>query len=59
MSVGGAKNYYFDNVQLDVGYNVISTTVEIWLQLVAQQQNLDIIIDPPIDTYETIDNNIN
>ena len=58
VSVGGANNYYFDNVQLDVGYNVISTTVEIWLQLVAQQQDLDIIIDPPIDNYEPINNNI-
>ena len=53
VSVGGAKNYYFDNVQLDVGYNVISTVISTYLQYVETQVVTNqTIIEPDIYDYE-------
>ena len=59
VSVGGAKNYYFDNVELLVNYNYITTqiTEEIFYQII--QTEIDTtatnIINTPIVTTNTID----
>jgi len=59
VSVGGAKNYYFDNVELLVNYNYITTqiTEEIFYQII--QTEIDTtatnIINTPVVTTNTID----
>ena len=59
VSVGGAKNYYFDNVELLVNYNYITTqiTEEIFYQII--QTEIDTtatnILNTPIVTTNVID----
>jgi len=52
--IGGAKNYYFDNVAYTVNYNVITTTVETWVEILqplqAQEETTLILIDSYTDT---------
>jgi len=53
VSVGGAKNYYFDNVQLDVNYNVISTVITTYLQYVESQVMINqTIVETEIYEYQ-------
>ena len=54
IEIGGYGEYYWDEFQYNVAYNHITTVVEIWLDLVVQQQDLDVIIDI-LDNYETVD----
>ena len=49
VAVGGKNNYYFDNVQLDVQYNVISTVVTTYLQYIETQ----IMTNEAVATNET------
>jgi len=51
VSVGGKKNYYFDNVQLDVQYNVISTVVTTYLQYIETQ----VMLNETVVTTDTYD----
>lgn len=51
VSVGGKNNYYFDNVQLDVQYNVISTVVTTYLQYIETQVMLNETVTSN-DTYD-------
>ena len=51
VSVGGKNNYYFDNVQLDVQYNVISTVVTTYLQYIETQVMLNETV-ASTDTYD-------
>ena len=58
VSVGGAKNYYFDNVELLVNYNYITTqiTEEIFYQIIQTEINNtanDILNTPVITTNVT------
>lgn len=52
--IGGAKNYYFDNVAYTVNYNVITTTVETWVEILqplqVQEETTLILIDSYTDT---------
>ena len=54
ISIGGSNNYYFDNVNYTLNYNVVTTTVETWLQAVAQEQEINTAIDL-INDYQTIE----
>jgi len=63
--VGGAKNYFFDNVAYTVNYNVITTTVETWVEILqplqAQEKTTLTLVDsytsttlPNEDSFEEI-----
>jgi hypothetical protein len=63
--VGGAKNYFFDNVAYTVNYNVITTTVETWVEILqplqAQEETTLTLVDsytsttlPNEDSFEEI-----
>ena len=54
ISIGGSNNYYFDNVNYTLEYNVVTSTVETWLQAVAQEQEINTAIDL-IDDYQSIE----
>lgn len=49
VAVGGKNNYYFDNVQLDVQYNVISSVVTTYLQYIETQ----VMTNEAVATNET------
>ena len=51
--VGGKNNYFFDNVAYTVNYNVITTTVETWVEIVQPMQFEDIITYDIIETFDT------
>ena len=59
VSVGGAKNYYFDNVELLVNYNYITTqiTEEIFYQIIQTEINNTAtnILNTPVVTTNAID----
>ena len=63
--VGGAKNYFFDNVAYTVNYNVITTAVETWVEILqplqAQEETTLTLVDsytsttlPNEDSFEEI-----
>ncbi len=51
--VGGKNNYFFDNVAYTVNYNVITTTVETWVEIVQPMQMNESLTLEMIETYET------
>jgi len=51
--VGGSKNYFFDNVAYTVNYNVITTAVETWVEIVQPMQMEEAITIEMMDTYDT------
>ena len=50
--IGGAKNYYFDNVVYTVNYNHITTSVETWIEIVQPGLMEDQITIELIEQYE-------
>jgi dihydroneopterin aldolase len=50
--IGGAKNYYFDNVAYTVNYNHITTSVETWIEIVQPGLMEDQITIELIEQYE-------
>ena len=50
--VGGAKNYFFDNVEYTVNYNHITTAVETWIEIVQPGLMEDQITVELIEQYE-------
>jgi hypothetical protein len=50
--VGGAKNYFFDNVEYTVNYNHITTSVETWIEIVQPGLMEDQITVELIEQYE-------
>jgi len=63
--VGGANNYFFDNVAYTVNYNVITTAVETWVEILqplqAQEETTLTLVDsytsttlPNEDSFEEI-----
>ena len=50
--IGGKKNYFFDNVAYTVNYNVITTTVETWVEIVQPMQMNESLTLEMIETYE-------
>jgi len=50
--VGGKNNYFFDNVAYTVNYNVITTTVETWVEIVQPMQMNESLTLEMIETYE-------
>ena len=51
--VGGKNNYFFDNVAYTVNYNVITTAVETWVEIVQPMQMNESLTLEMIETYET------
>ena len=51
--IGGKNNYFFDNVTYTVNYNVITTTVETWVEIVQPMQINEALTLEMIETYET------
>ena len=51
--IGGKNNYFFDNVTYTVNYNVITTTVETWVEIVQPMQMNEALTLEMIETYET------
>ena len=51
--VGGKNNYFFDNVAYTVNYNVITTAVETWVEIVQPRQMNESLTLEMIETYET------
>ena len=52
--VGGAKNYFFDNVAYTVNYNVITTTVETWVEILQPLQAQEQITQTIVDSYTSV-----
>ena len=52
--VGGAKNYFFDNVAYTVNYNVITTTVETWVEVLQPLQAQEQITQTIVDSYTSV-----
>ena len=52
ISIGGYNDYYMDNVQYTVNYNVVTTTVETWVEIVQPMQFEDIITYDIIETFD-------
>ena len=50
--IGGAKNYYFDNVEYIVNYNHITTSVETWIEIVQPGLMEDQITIELIEQYD-------
>ena len=50
--VGGAKNYFFDNVEYTVNYNHITTSVETWIEIVQPGLMEDQITVELIEQYD-------
>ncbi len=50
--IGGAKNYYFDNVAYTVNYNHITTSVETWIEIVQPGLMEDQITIELIEQYD-------
>ena len=50
--IGGAKNYYFDNVVYTVNYNHITTSVETWIEIVQPGLMEDQITIELIEQYD-------
>jgi hypothetical protein len=50
--VGGAKNYFFDNVEYTVNYNHITTAVETWIEIVQPGLMEDQITVELIEQYD-------
>jgi len=50
--IGGAKNYYFDNVEYTVNYNHITTSVETWIEIVQPGLMEDQITIELIEQYD-------
>ena len=50
--IGGAKNYFFDNVEYIVNYNEITTSVETWIEIVQPGLMEDQITIELIEQYE-------
>ena len=51
IEIGGYGEYYWDEFQYNVAYNHITTVVDTWMQVVAQQEldnTINTIIDDPI-----------
>jgi len=51
IEIGGYGEYYWDEFQYNVAYNYITTVVDTWMQVVAQQEldnTINTIIDDPI-----------
>ena len=53
ISIGGYNDYYMDNVQYTVNYNVVTTTVQTWVEIVQPMQFEDIITYDIIETFDT------
>jgi len=51
--IGGKKNYFFDNVAYTVNYNVITTAVETWIEVVQPTQMEEQITLGLMDTYDS------
>ena len=51
--VGGKNNYFFDNVAYTVNYNVITTAVETWVEIVQPMQMSESLTLEMMDTYES------
>jgi len=51
--IGGKNNYYFDNVNYIVNYNVITTVVETWVEIIQPMQMNEALTLEMIETYET------
>jgi len=51
--IGGKNNYYFDNVNYIVNYNVITTVVKTWVEIVQPMQMNEALTLEMIETYET------
>tara|TARA_Y100000593_G_scaffold84586_1_gene160275 strand:- start:181 stop:1956 length:1776 start_codon:yes stop_codon:yes gene_type:complete len=56
IEIGGYGEYYWDEFQYNVVYNHITTTVETWMQLVQQEQEISTTIDL-MDNYDVDDYN--
>ena len=50
--IGGAKNYFFDNVEYTVNYNHITTSVETWIEIVQPALMEDQITVELIEQYD-------
>jgi hypothetical protein len=55
ISVGGSNNYYFDNVTMDIYYNVISTAVNTYLQYIEPQIMINETITSEPYTYDEVE----
>ena len=55
ISVGGSNNYYFDNVTMDIYYNVISTAVNTYLQYIEPQIMINETITSEPYKYEEVE----
>ena len=52
--IGGAKNYFFDNVAYTINYNVITTTVETWVEILQPIQAQEQITQTIMDSYTSV-----
>ena len=52
--IGGANNYFFDNVAYTVNYNVITTTVETWVEVLQPLQAQEQITQTIVDSYTNV-----
>jgi len=53
IEIGGYGEYYWDEFQYNVVYNHITTSVETWMQIVQQQENITTTLDI-MNTYDPI-----